>query len=99
MLPRTAAIRRARPTIRPSERRRALNSYPHNSLYPLESDDFFLESSPRSRLLFKWRMIFSENRCPLFGIMLSAFDRKGLRHADSFDLPFEHHTRMVDDSL
>src|SRR5262249_39728948 len=34
----------------------------------LERDDFIFESSSRSN--YSWSMIFSENRCPLFGIML-----------------------------
>jgi hypothetical protein len=34
----------------------------------LERDDFF--SNRHRALAYRWSMIFSENRCPLFGIML-----------------------------
>src|SRR5262245_7688877 len=51
----------------------------------LERDDF--SSNRHLALLYCWSMIFSENRCPLFGIMLrtseEAMSRKPIEYADA----------------
>jgi hypothetical protein len=41
---------------------------PFSALSPLEWDD--LSSNRHPALHYRWSMILSENRCPLFGIML-----------------------------
>src|SRR5215470_178208 len=44
------------------------SSGPAEGSEPLKRDDF--SSNRHPALAFWWSMIFSENRCPLFGIML-----------------------------